>query len=294
MPNEALLILDSKNAEACRRLADSANPPASLLKRFSGSTLPGLMECFFLGARHSTMATLRKELREKIRQAEEPWRSLGQAWDRSDTTEYNVFEARQFEFKKIDSKTWGSDEENWNLFEQRFLSGLRNVGFGSEFAHSVLRVFHEMAENVTQHGNCKNGLVEGLAGYHVEPGRFSFSVGDLGRGFLRSLQESSSWSQLETSKDALKAVIYEGASRRFGQGEGEGFKQLWKALANHGALVRIRSGNSVASIRPTSTGKEVEISTIFESPGSHISVCCALGINPTESNHRFFFTRSLD
>lgn len=294
MPDEVQLILDSKNAEACRRMADSTSPPDSLLSQFGGATLPGVMECFLLGARHPAMATVRRELRAKIRRGEEPWRSLGDAWARMDANEGNVFEARRFEFRRIDSETWGRGEEKWHLFEQRFLSGLRNCGFASEFAHGILRVFHEMAENVTQHGGFGDGPAEGLAGYHVDSGRFAFSIGDLGCGFLRSLQESTFWSGLRTEKDALKAVVYQGASRRTGQGEGEGFKQLWRALADHGALVRIRSGIAVAAIRPTQEGREAEISAIFESTGSHISVCCALGKSPAESNHRFFFTESLD
>jgi hypothetical protein len=284
-------ILDSKNAEACCRMAESFESPEEFLPLFGHATLAGVMESFLLAARHPLMGKFRKELREVIRAGVEPWKSLSIAWYEQHPIG-EPFEPRAFEFRKIKNSNWESDASNWNLFEQRFLSGLRRGGFSSDFAHGVLKAFHEMSENVTQHATFENAFCEGLAAYHVEPGRFAFSVGDLGCGFLRSLQESDSWRHLQRGRDALDAVIHKGASRRTGQGEGEGFKELWKALADHGALVRIRSGNAAAKILPTLLGREAEIATFLNTSGSHISVYCCLGeptleekLNFTLQNH---------
>ncbi len=279
-------MLDSKNAEACFRMGISAKPPNEIMALFDSATLAGLVESFLLAARHPQMKTFRREMRGSARAGIQLWKSLLDAWDEVSTID-NLFEQKTFEFRKIKSASWNDDTLEWNLFEQRFLNGLRNGGFTSDFSHGVLKAFHEMAENVVQHGAFGLSMCEGLAGYHVEPGRFAFSIGDFGCGYLRSLQESDSWKHLEKGRDALSAVIHEGASRRTGQGEGEGFKELWKALSDHGANVRIRSNDTVARILPTHLGREAEIATFLKASGSHISVCCCLGEPTSENKLRF-------
>ena len=279
-------MLDSKNAEGCRRMAESAEPPEKILTLFGHATLAGVVESFLLAARHPLMGNFRKELRERSRAGFEPWNSLSNAWYEQHPRE-EPFEHKTFEFRKIDSSRWESDATDWNLFEQRFLSGLRRGGFASDFAHGILKSFHEMSENVAQHGAFGQSFCEGISAYHVEPGKFAFSVGDLGCGFLRSLQVSDSWKHIQRGRDALSAVIREGASRRMGQGEGEGFKELWKALADHGALVRIRSSDAAAKILPSLSGREAEISASIETLGSHISVCCCLGETTLEEKLNF-------
>lgn len=267
-------------------MAESVESPDKVLSLFGQATLAGVVESFLFAARHPMMGSFRKELRERSRAGVEPWNSLSNAWYEKNPSE-EPFEHKTFEFRKIDSSCWESDATDWNLFEQRFLSGLRRGGFGSDFAHGILKSFHEMSENVAQHGAFGQSLCEGLSAYHVEPGKFAFSVGDLGCGFLRSLQESESWKHLQGGRDALSAVIHEGASRRMGQGEGEGFKELWKAMSDHGALVRIRSSDAVAKILPSLTGREAEISTSPDTLGAHISVCCCLGETTLEEKLKF-------
>lgn len=273
-------------------MIDCGNPPDQILSRFGSGTLAGCVEHFFLNAHVTSSGSCRREIRSSARAGGEPWVSLIDTWTGNQRDCGGQFQRRAFEFRMIDEGCWNADFENWHLFEQRFYSGLLRSGFSSGFASGLMKVFHELADNVVQHGGLGEGQARGIAGYHVDRGQFAFSIGDIGCGYLRSLQASQSWSGLKSDREALLAVIHQGASRRDGQGEGEGFRLLWKALADHGTLVRIRSCAAVASIRPTSSGREAEVSTAPLAEGSHISVCCTLGKPTVETDLKFFFTPS--
>lgn len=279
------LLLDSRNAEACRRTVESSGAAGAegFLSRFGRMTLAGMVEYFLVSARHPKAGRMRTEIR---RQAHPPWKAMLEAWS-GERDEGQPFESPEFEFKKIQPENWAGDDQGWHLYERRFLGGLREAGFDSNFAHGVLKAFAEMAENVVQHSGFDASGSEGLAGYHVGPRQFAFSICDLGRGFLRSLREDSRWAGLSSEQDAILAVVHKAASRRAGQGEGEGFKQLWKAFADHGAIVRLRSGDTVVTIRLVEGRRVAEISSMPSIDGVHLSVCCTLGKQSAEKNLEF-------
>lgn len=45
-----------------------------------------------------------------------------------------------------------------------------------------------MSENVVQHGAFGQPICEGLAGYHVEPSRFAFSIGVWDAAFFEAFR----------------------------------------------------------------------------------------------------------
>ncbi|MDP3851340.1 MAG: hypothetical protein Q8Q59_12605 [Luteolibacter sp.] len=285
MDNGAVLMLDSRNAEACRRSLEVSisSEVDGFLSRFGGMTLAGMVEYFMLSARHPKAGRMRTEMR---RQTSAPWQAMLKAW-LGERDEAPPFASPEYEFRKIKPRVWTGNDPGWHLYERRFLSRLREAGFESIFAHGVLKAFAEMAENVVQHSGFDGSESQGLAGYYVGPQRFAFSICDLGCGLLRSLHVSSLWADVPSERDAILAVVYKAASRRSGQGEGEGFKQLWKAFADHGAIARLRSGDATASIRLADGSRVVEVSNIPRIDGVHLSVCCTLGCQTAEKDLDF-------
>ena len=285
MGEVSALLLDSRNAEACRRSVELSGTAVveGLLPRFGRMTLAGMVEYFLVSARHPKAGQLRTEIR---RRADPSWIAMLKAWS-GERGEGGPFESPEFEFKKIQPENWAGDDSGWHLYERRFLGGLREAGFDSDFANGVLKAFAEMAENVVQHSAFDGSGSEGLAGYHVGPRRFAFSICDLGCGFLRSLHEDSRWAGLSSERDAILAVVHKAASRRAGQGEGEGFKQLWKAFADHGAIVRLRSGDTVVTIRLVDGRRVAEVSSMPRIEGVHLNVCCTLGKKSSEKDLEF-------
>jgi len=111
-------------------------------------------------------------------------------------------------------------------------------------------------------------------------------LADLGRGALHSLKENPKWGQLQNSKDALLAIIQQHASRRPYGGDGEGFKEVFRSLANLNGLIELFSGDG--RIRITSTppsGRQATPQFTGLLSGFQITVNCSLA---GESGERIF------
>lgn len=270
--------LDFRNAQACCHLLSDGSTAKPILGMFDGISLPGAIELFSIAARSMEGAPLRQEIRVAAKDGVQPWCDIVGAWNEKSHRGNKGFETQSVDFRRIGDGAGGEAEElEGSLFEQRFRRSIAECGFSPEAANWMARVFHEMIDNVSQHSGPPGTPASAIAGYHVFPNYFAFSVSDLGWGFHKSLSRSPEWMHLADDGEALLAVIQKSASSRVGEGEGMGFKELFKALADRGALIRIRSRTSLARVVATSTGREAELSTMGFAQGVHVSVCCQLG-----------------
>ncbi|MFN7141855.1 MAG: hypothetical protein ACK4UN_21250, partial [Limisphaerales bacterium] len=78
----------------------------------------------------------------------------------------------------------------YHPYESRFVKAAKEHGFGAK-ADALAGALFEMSDNVVQHGAEGGALPpKGVIGYHVEEGRLTFAVADVGRGVLASLLSS--------------------------------------------------------------------------------------------------------
>jgi hypothetical protein len=132
----------------------------------------------------------------------------------------------------------------WNQFLERFSASLRQGGFG-DLSHGIAGALDEMAGNIGQHSvfGRQGMMLNGVVGYSVGAGLMEFAVGDDGIGALESLRFNPHWNALASSRAALHAIAQQHASRRVGQGDGQGYRTLFRALASFDGVVRLRSGD---------------------------------------------------
>ncbi len=186
----------------------------------------------------------------------------------------DMFKPRPFEFFPVSRSDW--DDNDHHLFEGRFDAGLRESGFGKS-SKAFAGAFKEMADNVVQHsGPAVQQPAQGIVGYHISDGYMVYAVGDIGRGVLASLRENPDWKELQDSEEALTAITTKGASRRVLCGEGGGFKQLFKSLADVNGFITFRSGNGFMSIRGGPDGRISKGRLAIPCAGLQLSVTCSL------------------
>ncbi|PTX94794.1 hypothetical protein DB346_22570 [Verrucomicrobia bacterium LW23] len=143
--------------------------------------------------------------------------------------------------------------DEWLRFLDRFRICASNESKG-KVVKALARTLWEMADNVPWHAFLEGAPCSALAGYHVRDGVLTFSVADVGMGFLASLKKLPHWKSLQREQDALQAVIDKEATSRPGETSGGGYKQLFQSLVDLNGLVYLRSGNSVVEIKQR--GKE--------------------------------------
>jgi hypothetical protein len=186
----------------------------------------------------------------------------------------NSFQPRLWEFFPITNASWNDNDHH--LFESRFTAGLRQAGFGRK-SIALAGAFFEMADNVTQHSGMSSAHpARGILGYHVQPNKMTFAVGDVGRGVLSSLIENPVWSHLQESSDALEAIVRDHASRRIGMGPGNGFLQILKSLADMNGHLVFRSGNGVLTISGKPDMRHATKGSVNFFQGFQLSVSCSV------------------
>lgn len=279
------LILDSNNVESCRRLIACGQAAKVSLSCFSDYTLAGVMELFLTAMEKKSSSNLLVQM-DTLAQNRHPifnplfdeWSRQGKAHCRED-----IHGTRSLEFFRI-RNTNSIEGTDFQLTRERMSRSMVRAGFSRDFALALAKVFHELADNVNQHSKLASSSDEltGLAGYHVQDGYIAFCVTDLGIGAYESLGSSSSWRHLKSAAEALKAIILDHASRRDGQGEGEGFKQVLRALADRNAMLRLRSDDASVLLRPRDKEREA---AFFSSPhlrGMQVSLVCDVRKPPEE------------
>lgn len=243
------------------------------------------MELFLTAIEAESSSNLLLEMRAFSSEDHPIFKPLLAEWNRRGQAHCvgDIHGTRELEFFRIRnaSSFQGTD---FQLARERMSRSMRLAGFSKEFALALAKVFLEMADNVNQHSlarHCTDELT-GLVGYHVMDRYFAFSVADLGVGALASLGSSKTWKHLKTASDALKAIIVDHASRRDGQGEGEGFKQVLRALADRNAMLRLRSDDASVIMRPQDEQREAAFSSSPVLRGMQVSLVCDLRIAPEE------------
>lgn len=164
----------------------------------------------------------------------------------------------------------------FSYFEQRFSSSMKSEGFPPAFSNALGKVIDEMADNVIQHSGTTNDGFTGIAGYHVQNNCAAFAVTDVGAGFLATLRASPRWSGLTTAKAAIRSVTIDHASSRHDQGDGEGFKQLFKSLIDHNSLIRIRTDDAALTVGNSLNEREGGEMASPYLRGVQVSIVCGL------------------
>ncbi|MGC3957029.1 MAG: hypothetical protein QM813_03405 [Verrucomicrobiota bacterium] len=183
--------------------------------------------------------------------------------------------SKGIEFYPIVGADW-SNPSRYHPFESRFCKATKNAGFGG-MAEALVGALFEMADNISQHsGEVGRTPAKGLIGYSVSLNTVSFAIADIGRGCLASLRENPQWADLPNSKSALMAIINQHASRRLHAGDGEGFKEVFRSLANLNGLIELRSNDGRVTVIGTPMGREATSQYCGEIPGFQIAVTCSL------------------
>ena len=282
-------VLDSRNAEAVRKLLASEGANLLSLQDFAGWTLPGMIELY------SSLLALPKQggkIRGEIVSGEQTmleWSQLHSTWngDRKPALPQGA-ELLPIDFFRVDSEAVVNGESFEALcfsgFQQRLVRASKNVGFQPGYSRALAGVMLELVENVLQHSRVSEaGNEHALVAYHTTPNYLAFSISDLGVGLLTSLRSSTTWAELSSDEAALKAIVRHGASRKDGLGEGEGFKQLFKALVDRSANIRIRTGTAAVDLGLNDEAERVaEYSSSPHLAGVQISLVCSTKEDPSE------------
>jgi hypothetical protein len=144
----------------------------------------------------------------------------------------------------------GADPDELPFLCERFKRSLiSHGGYSKPLATALSGALGEMADNVFRHSTEKEGeAAPGIVGFAVKGPEFEFVVADVGRGALASLRVISAWEHLTTAKMALDAIVTRGATRRSGQTQGGGFRDLFTALVDLAGELRLRSGDAAVTL----------------------------------------------
>ncbi len=168
-------------------------------------------------------------------------------------------------------------DESWSRFLERLAASLKRNGFIADSHQALAGAFGDMADNVIQHSNFGTQTpANGFAAYKVGQGTLSFTIADVGIGALASLRYNPEYADIPNGRTALDLIARESASRRTGQRQGKGYKDLFLGLARFNGTVRLRSSNGVLTLQ----GAFDQVSPVSSSqhpvPGLQLSVECRM------------------
>jgi hypothetical protein len=164
------------------------------------------------------------------------------------------------------------EETGFKLEAQR---AAHTVGFPRKLAAQLVGAFEEIQGNIYDHSGASG---TGLATYRATARRFEFAVSDGGHGVLASLRSCPDYAHLTDHGAALNLMLQDGVSRYGkGTGHGNGFRDLFRGLANLNGELRFRSGDQAVTIDgvnprsiPATTSQKVPL------VGFVASVICSL------------------
>jgi len=171
----------------------------------------------------------------------------------------------------------GLTQVAWHPFEARFARSLKAAGFSSSLADGLVNALNEMADNVIQHSDsspCKPA--RSVVGYCVTPNQMGFVICDTGRGALASLHRNASWTSLQSDREALCAIVEKQASRVAENVFGDGYRTMFRTLADHNALIRLRSRDGFYELYPTTGSRDSQSGEAASIAGFQVSVSCAI------------------
>ena len=277
-------LLDLRNADAARKLIHRGEGDRLTLGLFDGVTLPGAIH-FYSSISHQSgnIDHIWREIEAKSF-FEDHLGCLHATWTGQRQQSHDHYKGNSsVDFFLLNKREMTEIPDSYGAlcfseFRQCFVRASNAAGFPPRYLQALAAVIHEMADNVIQH----SGSV-GLVGFHATDGYLSFAISDLGKGVLTSLRSSSQWVSLANDEQALKAIVYEGASRKDERlGGGEGFKQLFKSLIDHNASIQIRTGSATVRLTPEPGTRDAAFFGSTPLPGVQVSFVCRLGGEPTE------------
>lgn len=162
-------------------------------------------------------------------------------------------------------------------FQMRFRMELGRVaGFSDELARATAAALGELLDNVAEHsGSSRSAPARGVVAHQMVPGYAKYVVADLGRGILRSLRTNPRHAGLATEVEALRAVVYEGATSRIGVARGNGVRQVLNSIVELRGMVRIRSVEACVDVTGDTTATRPTFARTAEQPGTFVAVTLA-------------------
>jgi hypothetical protein len=139
-----------------------------------------------------------------------------------------------------------SDETPWIEFSVAAQKAAASAGFYPDTARQFVAAMGEMRSNIYEHSAYPQ---TGLVAFFGHSERFEFVVADRGVGVLETLRSSAEYAGLVDHGEALRLCLSDGVTRFAGSvGHGNGFRPLFRGLANLRGMLRFRSGNHALSI----------------------------------------------
>ncbi|MFO0864727.1 MAG: hypothetical protein U0744_08765 [Gemmataceae bacterium] len=271
----SLRLLDVRLAEGLHKaaVAGKFKNVAAVLTTVEEATLPGLLE--YLCLRHTRGQDLqlpplpdrivKSPLGRSLQQVVCPF-GLRTSGAFSPSSSVNPFGSEFFALRN--SADYLAQE--YKLFETRWARACERLGF-RERSSALLLALTAMVENAILHANSPAGV---LVGYQQTQNAAAFTVADVGIGVLASLRSNCDFIHLRHHRDALRLALQDGVSC-LGVGNGFGFHQLFKALANQYGTIRLRTGDVCVTMDGQDFDADIGQETFPEAiQGMVVTVCC--------------------
>ncbi|MDO8433844.1 MAG: hypothetical protein Q7S58_15695 [Candidatus Binatus sp.] len=275
------LILQTSDIDSLRSRARDVDVAQFDAAKPSGITLPALLELVCSWSMWSQSAgTALRQIIDGWSQDLPDLRHARKLFAMGDSPKTpGSFDAPRKELWHIRSRSDWADDPAF-LFQARFRRSLEKHGFGKKLSLALSKAMQEMADNIIQHsGPDEEHPAVGLVGYHVDGQWMTYAVADVGRGVLASLETNPKWSTLTESGNALRAAVYQRASRRVNSPYGTGFSEVQKSLADLNGTLRFRSGDASLTL----VGQRAARQAIFSSNpylvGFQLAVTCGLAVD---------------
>jgi hypothetical protein len=212
-------------AFSCRMLADTPSP-----LKFEAGDLGPQIEFALLPA-HGPIPTIRPELNTIY------MRSISGTHNRLVVTDDHAG------ILKLSADPMIGTE--WTRLSLQTKRAAIAAGFTDRIAAQLSAAVDELASNVYEHSQAPE---TGVVVYRGTPGLFEFVVADAGVGALATLRTNPKLQHLATDREALPMALQDGCSRFSDPLRGNGFKDLFRGLANHEGNLRFRSGEAAVLI----------------------------------------------
>lgn len=168
------------------------------------------------------------------------------------------------ELQEFDNAWAGKD---LNRFEMRFRDRMLKAGVSSPHARFICSALDEMIGNAQEHASAQ---YPGLATFEVTRHWWMFSVTDFGVGIPSRLRENLRYACLH-DPDAISQALEHGVSTSSEEGRGLGFAQVFRALADRAAKLRVRSGRGLVTWEGLVAGTGTrDLSPRLDRQGTHI------------------------
>jgi hypothetical protein len=177
---------------------------------------------------------------------------------------------REIEFQTVAD----ADEllsEPVQMMAMRITQRMKLTGFSKNTGDEFQGALFEMLANAIEHSRAP---VPTVVGYHIRPGIASFVVADVGRGVYESLRENPDHRDTADHCEALRRAVRPGVSRHR-EARGNGFRPIFKALAENWGVLRFRSRKGCRTLSGLALNADLGTNHYPpELPGFQVAVTC--------------------